>query len=152
MAIGAATTFAHDFFIAPSDVIKQRLQLCKSLTAVQCIKNIVRDDGLLGLYRSYPLTVFMNIPYQSMVVCVNENLKTLIKPWEQERPQLWYIFCAGVAGGIAGVMTNPLDVVKTRIQTQEIQPSCKRLRQMWKMQEIHEDIAKQQDKLGKSQI
>ena len=25
LAIGACTTFAHDFFIAPSDVIKQRL-------------------------------------------------------------------------------------------------------------------------------
>lgn len=25
MAIGASTTFAHDFFIAPSDVIKQRM-------------------------------------------------------------------------------------------------------------------------------
>ena len=33
MGIGAASTFAHDFFIAPSDVIKQRLQLCKKLTA-----------------------------------------------------------------------------------------------------------------------
>jgi len=33
MTIGACTTFAHDFFIAPSDVIKQRLQLCKQLTA-----------------------------------------------------------------------------------------------------------------------
>ena len=27
MMIGASTTFAHDLFIAPSDVIKQRLQL-----------------------------------------------------------------------------------------------------------------------------
>ena len=33
MLIGAAATFAHDFFITPSDVIKQRLQLCKNLTA-----------------------------------------------------------------------------------------------------------------------
>ena len=33
LAIGATTTFAHDFFITPSDVIKQRLQLCKHLTA-----------------------------------------------------------------------------------------------------------------------
>jgi solute carrier family 25 iron transporter 28/37 len=31
MIIGACSTFAHDIFIAPSDVIKQRLQLCKNL-------------------------------------------------------------------------------------------------------------------------
>ena len=31
--IGASTTFVHDFFIAPADVVKQRLQLCRQMTA-----------------------------------------------------------------------------------------------------------------------
>lgn len=83
LGIGATTTFAHDFFITPSDMVKQRLQLCKSLTAVQCIKNIMRNEGIKGLYRSYPLTVMMNIPYQSIVVCTNENMKTWVRPWEK---------------------------------------------------------------------
>jgi hypothetical protein len=33
MLIGAASTFAHDFFQAPADLIKQRMQLCKKLRA-----------------------------------------------------------------------------------------------------------------------
>ena len=33
LVIGASTTFAHDFFLTPSDVLKQRMQLCKNLTA-----------------------------------------------------------------------------------------------------------------------
>lgn len=46
--IGALTTFAHDFFITPSDskclffsailVLKQRLQLCSHLTTMQCLR------------------------------------------------------------------------------------------------------------------
>jgi len=41
MGIGAASTFAHDFFIAPSDVVKQRMQLCKKLTARKCVRDIL---------------------------------------------------------------------------------------------------------------
>lgn len=117
MIIGAASTFAHDFFQAPADVVKQRLQLCKNLKATQCIKDIVHNEGIKGLYRSYPLTVMMNAPFMSVVVCINENLKTYIKPWERNSPHFWYFLCAGIAGGVAGIATNPLDVVKTRLQT-----------------------------------
>ena len=84
----------------------------------------MKAEGIYGLYRSYPLTVFMNIPFMACVVCVNENAKTYFKPWERSNAHLWYFLCAGTAGGIAGVFTNPLDVVKTRIQTQDLNPSC----------------------------
>lgn len=80
------------------------------------IQQIVREDGLFkGLYRSYPVTVSMNIPYASVVVCVNENLKTFFQPETKKSPHPWYFLCAGTAGGIAGIVTNPLDVVKTRL-------------------------------------
>ena len=115
MLIGAASTFAHDLFQAPADVIKQRMQLSKSLRAQECIKDMIRNEGMIGLYRSYPLTVMMNAPFMSIVVCVNENLKTYIKPWEKNHPHFWYFMCAGIAGGIAGILTNPMDVVKTRL-------------------------------------
>lgn len=107
------------------------MQLCCNLTAREAIRNLVKDEGLKSLYRSYPVTVMMNIPFAATVVCVNENLKTYVKPWNKSNPHSWYFMCAAIAGGIAGVITNPLDVIKTRLQTQEIKPSCKRLREMW---------------------
>ncbi len=82
---------------------------------MQCLKGIVKDEGVLALYRSYPVTVGMNIPFATTVVCVNENLKTYIKPWDRSNSNFWYFVCAGFAGGVAGLVTNPLDVVKTRL-------------------------------------
>jgi len=57
----------------------------------------------------------MNIPFASVVVSVNENLKTYVQPWNKATPHLWYFLCAGTAGGIAGLVTNPLDVIKTKL-------------------------------------
>ena len=85
------------------------------MSASQCINTILKDEGLRGLYRSYPLTVMMNIPFATTVVCVNENLKTVVKPWEKDYSYFWYFLCAGSAGGLAGLVTNPLDVAKTRM-------------------------------------
>ena len=107
------------------------MQLCKNMTATQTIKQIIYQDGFLGLYRSYPITVFMNIPFQACVVCVNENLKTYIRPAERSNPHGWYFVCAGIAGGVAGMITTPLDVIKTRLNTQTLQTSCTKLEKQW---------------------
>ena len=80
MIIGACATFGHDFFQTPCDVVKQRVQLCNNLTGTQVFRNIIADEGFRGLYRSFPITLFMNIPFLSIVVCINENLNTFIQP------------------------------------------------------------------------
>ena len=82
---------------------------------MEVIKGIIGEEGIRGLYRSYPVSVCMNIPYSACVVTVNENLKTYFRPWERSNPHLWYFLCAGIAGGLAGIITNPLDVVKTKL-------------------------------------
>lgn len=95
------------------------------------MRDIVKSEGLWGLYKSYPITVLMNIPFASCVITVNENMKTWIRPWDRQNPLLWYFICAGFSGAMAGMMTNPLDVVKTRLQTKSVEPTCKRMQELF---------------------
>ena len=76
---------------------------------------MIEKEGIAALYRSYPITVVMNIPFSMCFMVVNENLKTAVQPWKRRREHLWYFFCAGIAGGFAGMLTNPFDVIKTKL-------------------------------------
>lgn len=59
--------------------------------------------------------MLMNIPQHGFTVGINENLKIKFKPKQKRIKYLWYFLCAGVAGAIAVMITNPLDVIKTRL-------------------------------------
>lgn len=65
----------------------------------------------------------MNIPYGCVMVAVNESLKRAIRPAGDYDTQTFLLAGSG-AGAIAAVATNPLDVVKTRLQTQAIKTSA----------------------------
>lgn len=54
------------------------MQLCKNLSFRKAFYDITAVDGFKGLYRSYWVTLSMNIPYAAVVVSVNENTKTLV--------------------------------------------------------------------------
>ena len=60
----------------------------------------------------------INLPYSSMMVCFNENLKVWVKPEKRQYKFFYYFLCASISGTIASIITNPMDVVKTRLQVQ----------------------------------
>lgn len=115
--IGALATLSHDAFLTPSDVIKQRMQL-NNLKTFACIKKTIKEEGFKSLYRSYPITILMNVPFAFAIVSANENIKVFAKPRESKNPFFMYTACAFAAGMIASVVTNPMDVIKTRLQIQ----------------------------------
>ncbi|SCL92243.1 mitochondrial carrier protein, putative [Plasmodium berghei] len=71
---GFLATIAHDLIIAPIDTIKQRMQLGINKSLLDSIK-LMKENGIRSLYLSLPITLLMNIPYQIIMICVNEKMK-----------------------------------------------------------------------------
>jgi len=114
---GAVATVAHDAIITPMDVIKQRIQLNGRVGALVMARKLVREEGVVCLYRSLPVTMLMNIPFSGLLVTINENLKSYFLG-EHYEGMLGYFVCAAIAGSVSAALTTPLDVIKTRMQTQ----------------------------------
>lgn len=114
---GAIATVAHDAIITPLDVIKQRIQLNGRVGALAMARKLIREEGTVSLYRSLPVTMLMNIPFSGLLVTINENLKSYFLG-EHYEGMLGYFICAAIAGSVSAALTTPLDVIKTRMQTQ----------------------------------
>ena len=73
------------------------------------------------MYRSLPTTLAMNIPYGCVSVAANEALKAKMKRQSGDKLDVGSLLaCGGLAGAVASLATTPLDVVKTRLQTQHL--------------------------------
>ena len=121
----------------PSDVVVQRLQVADSpyKSSLDAIRKIYQNEGIKGYYRGLGATFIVSALASSVWWMTYENVKLLLyRPsilhhlkWSKSTdetsvgvhrvPQ----FIAGfIAGTITSACINPLDVVKTRIQTQNI--------------------------------
>jgi hypothetical protein len=78
---------------------------------------VYRQEGLTAFYRSFPVNYAMNIPFGSFIIVLNEKLKYYFGVKEADH-SLNYYLCGAAAGGIASIPTTPLDVIKTKLNTQ----------------------------------
>ncbi|KAF8939463.1 hypothetical protein BGZ58_009637 [Dissophora ornata] len=91
-------------------------------------RKIFRQEGLLGFYRGYFITLGVFVPYSMIYFATYEQLKE--NAWQQRQPGAFdiagqqeetlpfftIVMCAAVAAGVAGGVSNMVDVVKTRWQ------------------------------------
>ncbi|XP_065028917.1 nicotinamide adenine dinucleotide transporter 1, chloroplastic-like isoform X3 [Musa acuminata AAA Group] len=119
-------------FVCPLDVIKTRLQVhglpkidsngAKGSIIIRSLEQIVKREGVLGMYRGLSPTVLALLPNWAVYFTVYEQSKSLLSSNDGNH-QLSIganMFAASGAGVATTIVTNPLWVVKTRFQAQEL--------------------------------
>ncbi|KAJ3306287.1 hypothetical protein HDV03_000209 [Kappamyces sp. JEL0829] len=120
VAAVAAETISAVFF-TPMEVMKQRMQLSPVPVSVQGLaRQIYAEAGWRGFYRGYLLSQTVFLPFSVTYFVVYEESKQL---WRRYRnPNLSFganLSCSLLAASLASAVSNPPDVIKTRIQTDQ---------------------------------
>ncbi|KAI7812286.1 putative mitochondrial glutamate carrier 1-like, partial [Triplophysa rosa] len=90
----------------------------KSRTAMQLTRELLKEKGIAGLYKGLGATLLRDVPFSVIYFPLFANLNDLGKR-EADGPAPFYVsFVSGcVAGSTAAVAVNPVDVIKTRLQS-----------------------------------
>eukprot|EP00927_Polykrikos_kofoidii_P033457 TRINITY_DN28287_c0_g1_i1.p1 TRINITY_DN28287_c0_g1~~TRINITY_DN28287_c0_g1_i1.p1 ORF type:complete len:367 (-),score=36.16 TRINITY_DN28287_c0_g1_i1:130-1230(-) len=118
---------ASSFVKVPRELITQKMQTGQYSSGVSAVQSILRREGPSGLLRGYMSTCLRDTPFMVLLFFSYEQFKTwkirltfadrgpaqVLSPWSGAETILW----GGVSGAIAGLLTTPFDVAKTRIMT-----------------------------------
>uniref|UniRef100_A0AAZ3QNZ9 Mitochondrial glutamate carrier 1 n=2 Tax=Oncorhynchus TaxID=8016 RepID=A0AAZ3QNZ9_ONCTS len=90
----------------------------KSPTAMQLTRELLKEKGIAGLYKGLGATLLRDVPFSIIYFPLFANLNTLGKRGAEGPAPFYVSFLAGcLAGSTAAVAVNPVDVIKTRIQS-----------------------------------
>ncbi|KAK3194187.1 hypothetical protein Dsin_025497 [Dipteronia sinensis] len=129
-AAGAAAGVIAATFVCPLDVIKTRLQVhglpklangnVKGSLIVGSLQHIFHKEGLRGMYRGLSPTVLALLPNWAVYFAIYEQLKSFLCIYDENHHLSIgaNMIAASGAGAATTIFTNPLWVVKTRLQTQ----------------------------------
>jgi hypothetical protein len=89
---------------------------------VDAIGIIAKTEGLRGLYKGYGATLLSFGPYSALYFLFYEKFKSAVASAEnREVKDLKFgtvLCCATASGAVASFITNPLDLIKLRLQVQ----------------------------------
>ncbi|XP_059659586.1 nicotinamide adenine dinucleotide transporter 1, chloroplastic [Cornus florida] len=127
---GAAAGVIAATFVCPLDVIKTRFQVhglpavnngtIRGSLIVGSLEQIFQKEGLRGMYRGLSPTVLALLPNWAVYFTIYEQLKSFLYS-DDEKHHLSIganMIAASGAGAATTIATNPIWVVKTRLQTQ----------------------------------
>lgn len=132
---GASAGVISATFVCPLDVIKTRLQVYglpnlpqsagRGSLIISSLQQILKTEGIRGMYRGLSPTILALLPNWAVYFTVYGRLKGVLHSHADADNQLSVganVVAAAGAGCATAIATNPLWVVKTRLQTQGMRP------------------------------
>jgi len=118
-AVGATAVY-------PIDLVKTRMQNQRGTGSVvgelmyknsfDCFKKVLRYEGFFGLYRGLIPQLIGVAPEKAIKLTVNDFVRDKFTRRDGSIPLLAEILAGGCAGGSQVIFTNPLEIVKIRLQ------------------------------------
>ena len=129
----AMSVVASSSVRAPLDMIKTKVQADTSVTALKAMRT-AWSGGLPSIYRGVGLGLMRDVPFFGCNLVIYEQLKAAARESKYRRcvvqgggggkckataelTPLELVLIGAAAQGIAGFVTNPADVLKTRVQS-----------------------------------
>lgn len=124
VTIASSTSVIVSAFVrAPLDMVKVQLQAGAANSMQQALRGALKN-GVRGLYRGAGLSLLRDVPFFSINLVVYEELRALSisfrTPSEASTSSVTTqdaFLIGAVSNGFGGFCTNPLDALKTRVQT-----------------------------------
>ncbi|KAL7974899.1 mitochondrial carrier protein [Trichoderma sp. SZMC 28014] len=113
------------FMVYPIDLVKTRLQNQRGAqpgqrlykNSIDCFQKVVRNEGFRGLYSGVLPQLVGVAPEKAIKLTVNDLVRGRLTDKTGNIP-LWAEILAGGTAGGCQVFTNPLEIVKIRLQIQ----------------------------------
>ena len=119
LAGGVAAGLASSLVRVPTEVVKTRTQTREFSGAAQALRAIALGEGRRGLFAGYSSFLLRDLPFDAIEFFAYEQLKSayhghvLRRSRELSSPEVSVI--GALAGAATGLLTTPLDVLKTRM-------------------------------------
>ncbi|RCI08606.1 hypothetical protein L249_4885 [Ophiocordyceps polyrhachis-furcata BCC 54312] len=125
-ALGSLAGAFGAFMVYPIDLVKTRLQNQRGAlpgqrlykNSIDCFQKVMRNEGIRGLYSGVLPQLVGVAPEKAIKLTVNDLVRGYLTDGEG-KIQWWSEVAAGAsAGGCQVIFTNPLEIVKIRLQVQ----------------------------------